>query len=253
MAKRRPRWWLRILSIVVVLGLLAGAAEFALRQLLPPVIATAVRTPLGMPGDQPVDVRLGGSALLYALQGGVGDVTISVPKAPLFEGLVADAKLHADKIPFNPLSGEIDGAVIKLSVSKDELPAIVRLATQDVAQTGEVRGGELVVGRTIESFGQQLAITASLALQVVDGAVEIEPRSVSAAGFDLSVDQLSEATGSQLDPILKPQTVCVRDHLPRGVTLTNIVLAADGSATLYAKLDPKIISDPQQRELGSCS
>lgn len=252
MTERKPRWWLRILSVVIVLGVLGGAAEFALRMIIPGIVEAAVRSQLELTGDHPVEVTLGGSALLSALQGGVGDVTITIDKIPLPDGVEADASFHASKVPFNPLSGEISDGTVEFVVPKDQLGRVVKLLTKSVAQTGEVSDGSLVVGRSVELFGQEVGLKAKLGIEVKDGAVEISPQGVTAAGFDLTAEQLAAATGSLLDPILKPQTVCVRDQLPVGATLTDIELSSTGSAQISADLSPGIFSDPKQRKQGSC-
>lgn len=252
MTERKPRWWLRILSVVVVLGVLGGAAELALRMILPGIVEAAVRTQLKLTDDHPVEVTLGGSALFSALQGGVGDVTIAIDKLPLPGGIETDASFHSGKVPFNPLSGEISDGTVELVVPKDQLGGVVKTLTKNVAQTGEVSGGSLVVGRSVELFGQEVALNAKLGIEVKDGAVEISPQGVTAAGFDLTAEQLATATGSLLDPILQPQTVCVRDQLPAGVTLTDIELSSTGSARITADLNPGIFSDPKQRKQGSC-
>lgn len=252
MAERKPRWWLRILSVVVVLGVLGSATEFALRLIIPGIIEGVVRDQLKLTADHPVEVTLGGSTLLNAVQGGVGDVTIEVDKIPLLEGIETDASLHAAKVPFDPLTGKIEGGTVELTVPKDQLGNVVKLLTSGVAQTGEVRGESLVVGRSVELFGQEVGLTAKIGIKVKDGAIEIDPQGVNAAGFDLTAEQLGAATGSLLDPILQPQTVCVRDQLPAGITLTGITLSSTGAAKITADLNPGIFSDPKQQKQGSC-
>lgn len=253
MAPRKTNWWLRSLIVVVVLGLLAGAAELALRLIVPDVIANAIRTEMGLSDDHPVEVEMGGSAALNALRGGIGDVTVTSPGVPIIEGLSVDAKVHADFSPFNPSKGEIRGGTAALTVPKDELGATIEMLTQGIAQSGEVRGDDLVVGRSLEIFGQNVGLSASLHLGVQDGEVTVEPTGVKAAGFDLSAEQLASATGSLLDPILKPQQVCISDRLPRGIELTAIEMSTTGSVTIRAALSPAILSDPAEQEPGSCA
>lgn len=252
MSERKPRWWLRLVWVVVIIGVLAGAAEVALRLIIPGVIEGAVRSQLKLTQDHPVDVSLGGSALLSALQGGVGDVTIEVPNLPLLEGIETDASLHAGLVPFSPLTGKIRDASVDLVVPKEQLGSVVSLLTSGIAQTGEVRGGNFVVGRSIEMFGQTVGLSATIGVSVVDGAVEIEPLEVKAAGFDLTAEQIGAATGSLLDPVLKPQTLCIQDQIPAGVTLKDIDFSSTGSVTIRADLSPGILSDPAQQQMGSC-
>lgn len=253
MTQRKPRWWARALGVVAVLALLAGAGELALRLIIPGVIEGAVRSELKLSDDHPVDVELGGSALLGALRGGVSDVTVASPGVPVIDGLTADARVHVDFTPFNPTTGKIQGATAALTVPQDQLGETVELLTQGIAQSGKVRGEDLVVGRELELFGQSVSLSASLRLGVENGEVTVEPTGVKAAGFDLSAEQLGDVTGSLLDPILKPQTLCIDDRLPRGIELTAIDLSSTGSVTLRAALSPTILSDPAQQELGSCA
>lgn len=253
MAKRKSRPWLRVLSVVAVVGVLAGGAEVALRMIIPNVIGEAVRSELKLSDDHPIEVDLGGSTLLNALRGGVGDVTVISPDVPLIEGLAADARVHADFTPFNPTKGEIQGATVALTVPKTELGPTIELLTQGIAQSGKVRGDELVVGRSVELFGQDVSLSASLRLGVDDGDVTVEPVGIKAAGFNMSADKLGQATGSLLDPILQPQTVCIADRLPRGITLTGIDLSSTGSVTLRADLAPTILSDAKEQDPGSCA
>lgn len=252
MSERKPRWWLRVLTVVLVLAGLAGAAEFALRLFIPGIVEGVVRGQLGLTNDHPVDVDLGGSALLSATRGGIGNVTIDVPGVPVLDGVETDAVLKAELIPFNPLVGELTNARVTLTVPKDQLDPVVSLVTNGVAETGEVSDGVLAVGRSIELFGQQVALTAKLGVEVKDGAVEVEPLGVNAAGFELSSEQLAATTGSLLEPILKPQTLCVRDQIPAGVTLTDVTFSSTGSVVIDADLAPGVVSNPKLRAPGSC-
>lgn len=253
MTQRKPRWWARALGVVAVLALLAGAGELALRLIIPGVIEGAVRTELGLSDDHPVEVDLGGSALLGAMRGGVNDVTVAAPGVPIVEGLTADARVHVGFTPFNPTKGKLQDATAALTVPQAELGSTVELLTQGIAQTGKVSGDDLVVGRSLELFGQDVSLSASLRLGVDNGEVTVEPTGVKAAGFDLSADQLGQATGSLLDPILKPQTLCIADRLPRGVELTDIDLSSTGSVTLRAALAPTLLSDSSQQLPGRCA
>lgn len=252
MSGRRPRVMLRILSGVAVLALLGGAAEVALRMIVPGVIDTQVRQALDLSADHPVNTDLGGSVLLRALTGRVGDVTVQVPEAPVAQGLVADVTVHADSVPFNPLNGEISGGTARITFPKSQLDPAVALLTRGAAETGEIDQGELLIGRSIDLLGQSIPLEVRLALSVEDGDVVMRPTSVNAIGFSLTADQISAATGTLLDPILRPEPLCVRSELPAGVTLTDISLSSTGAATVEAQFSPRILSDPLEREPGIC-
>lgn len=252
MARGRSSWWKKLLGVVVALAVLGGAAEFAIRLIVPGVIENTVRSQLKLSGDHPVDVSLGGSALLNAFRGGIGDVSVAVPDTPLVDGIVADAAVHADLVPFNPLNGEIRDGTVQLTVPQDQLGPVVALLTKGVATTGEVRDGNLVVGRSVTLLGQEIPLTIALDVSVANGDVVLEPQQVSAAGLDLTAEQITQATGALLDPVLHPEPVCVRDQLPAGVTLTDLTLSSTGNAVIEAKLAPTAVSDPAMRAKGSC-
>lgn len=252
--ERRPRWWLRILWVVVILAVLAGAGEIALRAILPGAISAAVRQPLELSGDHPVDVQLGGSVLLHTVTGRLGDVTVTVPDAPLLDGLQGDLTVHADSAPFSLVSGsgEVQGATASITVPKDRIDQTISLLTKGIAQTGTVREGALDVGRSMEIFGQKVSLSATLKLGVEQGDVRITPEGVKAAGFDLTAKQIDSFGGPAVRALTQPQTVCVRDQLPRGIELTGIELSSTGSVRVDAKISPTLVSDPKQREKGSC-
>lgn len=251
--KRKPRWWLRILGVVVVLGLLAGAAELALRLVIPGIVASSVRDGMGLTPDHPVEVELRGSTLLRAVTGRVGPIEVTVPSAPLPEGIVASFTVAADSAPFDPSGGEIQGGTASVTIPAESLGSTIAVLTQGLADSGEVRGGNLVVGKTTQFFGMDVTLSVTLALSVEDGAVRVDPQAVSAAGFDLTADQIREFSGGSLDGLLTAQTVCVSDRLPAGITLTGLTLSSTGSVTVTADLAPRILADSAEQAPGVCS
>ena len=244
---RKPRWWLRILVIIVALLALAGAAELALRLILPNVIAGAVRNQLGLSGDHPVDVQLGGSALAHAVTGHVGQVSVDVDGLAVMDQLRGDLRMSADSVPFNVTGGEMAGTVAQFTVQGEDLPAAVSVLTGGIADSGEVQGGSLVVGRTVQIFGIDVPVTVTLGLAVEGGDVLIDPTAVSAAGAELTAEQVDSLVQ------VSAQRVCIKDRLPAGVTLTGIDLSSTGAVTVTAKIAPDIASNPEQRSPGSCA
>lgn len=228
MPARRRRWWLRGILALVVLGVLAGGAELALRAIIPQVIASQLREHLGLPDGHPVEVALGGSALVPA---------------------------SADSLPFDPSKGDIVGATASATIPSNSMDEVMALVTNGFVDEGEVRSGELVLGRALPLFGYEVQLTASIAVSVDRGDLRIEPRGVNAAGFDLTAEQLRPLLGEAAAGLLDPHTICIRDQLPAGITLTDIELrstALGGSATVTAALAPDVLSNPSQQQPGSC-
>jgi hypothetical protein len=250
--KKSPNWGLRALVALVVLVLFVGTAEIALRLIIPDIITGQVRQSLQLSDDHPVTTVLGGSVALNAVTGRIGDVTISVDDAPVTNGIIADLRAHADSLPFDLKSGDVVGGTARVTIPADRLDPVVTLLTRGVAQTGQIEGGELVVGRSLNIFGQSLPLEVRLGLTIGDGDVLLQPESVAVVGLGLTADQISAATGTLLDPILRPEPLCVRSALPVGITLTDITFSSTGSVSVDLSLSPGILSDPSQQQLGSC-
>lgn len=249
---RRRRWWRPLIGVIVALALIAGAGELAVRLLVPGIVASAVREKLALSDEHPVDVELGGAAIVPVVTGRLGDVTVTVDDAELFDGLVGDVRLHADSVPFDYGNGEISGGAASLTLARAQLPAAIKLLTQGVADGGKVQGGELLVSREVSLFGVDVPLQATLVLSVRDGDVVIQPKGIGAVGFDLSAKKLRKLTGGAFDGMLTAHDVCVRDRLPAGIELTGIDLLSTGAAKVTVAVSPGILSDATQREPGKC-
>lgn len=245
------RWVKVLIALAVSLVVIGGVAEWGLRLIIPNVIQQEVRSKLNLPKSHPVDVQLGGLAIFHAIGGGVGDVSVEVPDAPIVDGLTATLSFHADRVPFAATSKAMNDATASIFVPQAELDPVVSLLTNGAATSGRTSGGELVVGRTLDAFGFSVPLSARLALAADHGKVRIEPRGLSAVGFDLSSDQLAAATGNLLDPLLKTHVVCVSDKIPAGVTIEGIDVATNG-VRVDVRLAPTILSDAAQRQPGTC-
>ena len=233
--------------------LLAGIGEVALRMIIPGVLSGIVRDELSLPQDHEVSVELGGSTLWNALHGGVGDVTVAIDDAPLFDGTPMSAVAHADFAPFNPEKGRIEGGSAQLTVKREYLGDIISLATSGLVDDGRVEDGVLELSKSAPVFGQDVTVSASIRLSIDGGDLHVEPVSVQAAGFDFNAAELKLATGSLFEPVLEPQTVCVRDQLPAGISLTDLDFANSGDVTLSTRFSPEILADPAQLEPGTCA
>lgn len=246
-----PRPLKVVIALVVSVGVLAGLAEWGLRLAIPGVVEKIAREELDLPRSHPVDVQLGGSALLYAIGGGVGDIEVEIPDAPVADGVRATLDFRADRSPFDPSQGEMDGVTAAIYVKTADLGPVISMLTSGAVDSGKTSSGELVVGRQLEALGFTVPIEATLGLSAVDGEVLVEPRGLSAVGFDLSVDQLASATGGLLDPLLSARQLCVSEWLPAGAELRDITITTSGARVEFA-LAPDFLSNPAQQELGTC-
>lgn len=246
-----PRWVKVIIALVLTLGVLGGLAEWGLRLAVPGIVEGAVRQKLDLPRSHPVDVELGGSALLHAIRGGVGDISVEVPDAPVADGVRATLTFRAEQVPFGVTSGAMTAPHAEIFVPADDLGPVISLLTNGVADTGKTSSGELVVGKQLEALGFTVPIEATLGLSVVDGEVLVEPRGLSAVGFDLTTEQLAAATGGLLEPLLSARQICVAEWLPRGATLRDVKITASGARVAFA-LSPTLLSDSAEQQRGTC-
>lgn len=252
MGERRPSWGKRLLVAAAIIVALGGIAELALRLIVPAVVAGAVRQSFEMTDDHPVDVRITGSALLNALGGRVGDVAIEVPHVAVLEGVTVTVEATAVALPFDAASRPMTAASASVTVPADQLGAVIALVTSGVATTGEVRDGELLIGRDLDLFGATVPLEVSLAVEIDAGDLAVVPTAIGAGGLDLTAAQIRQFSGSALDGVLQAQTVCLRDRLPAGVLLTDLVLSSTGAVTVTADLAPDIMSNPAQQQPGRC-
>jgi len=249
---RKRRWWRPVIGVVIALALLAGAAELAIRLAVPGIVSSAVRQQLSLSPTHPVDVQIGGAAILPAITGRLNDLTVTVDDAELLDGLAGTVRLHAGSVPFDFEHGEIRGGSASLTLSPSQISPAIKLFTAGVADGGAVTDGELVVTKQVALFGAEVPVRATLGLAVRDGDVLITPKGIGAVGFDLTAKRLRKLTGHTLDGMLRAHDVCVKDRLPLGVELTGIDMLDNGSARLSVEVSPTIVSDPAQRKPGSC-
>ncbi|KZX22254.1 hypothetical protein [Rathayibacter tanaceti] len=108
------------------------------------------------------------------------------------------------------------------------------------------------VTASVDVLGLSLGAGIGLGLAAVDGAIELTPQEVSAAGATFSATQFRERFGAVSGDLLAPSTVCIADSVPRGLTLTGVEVARDSMDATFA-LSPSFLSDPAEQETGSCS
>lgn len=246
-----PRWAKALIAIGISVLVIGVVAEVGLRMFVPGIVERIVREQLDLPRNHEVNVELGGSAVIYALGGGLGDISVDIPDTAVVDGASATLSFHADRLPFAATSRDMTGATASVFVKSGDLGPMVSLLTSGAADTGKTGDGEITVGRSIDAFGFSVPISASIKASVEDGKVKIVPTGLSAVGFDLSADQLGAATGGLLEPLLQPHVLCVSDRLPAGAMLEDIKVSRTG-VRVDVSLAPDFFSNTAQLEPGVC-
>lgn len=253
--RKRAKLWLRLFVVLLAVAAFAGLAELALRAIIPTVIAGVVRDNMGLSKDHPVEVDLKGSALFPAFTGHVNNVSMKVDGVSVFDGIEANLFAYAESVPFDPSKGEILGARASVTIPSKSMNSVMALVSNGMIDEGSVRDGEIELGRTMQMFGYDVPLKATLAVSVDRGDLLVRPTSVSAAGFDLSTEELRPLLGDAAATFLDTHVVCVRDQLPAGITLSQVAFKSNvfgGSATVSAKLSPDLLSNERQLQPGTC-
>ncbi|WP_159619788.1 LmeA family phospholipid-binding protein [Arthrobacter zhaoguopingii] len=125
----------------------------------------------------------------------VGQDIVSGP-----EGLVAGRLAVDATVPFEVLADELGGG------------SVVRAAD----------GGQATVVRTVEALGRELRVTATGTVDVEDGRLVVEPRSIDIGGPDF----LSDATAAVVRRFVTIEHDI--EGLPEGLVLQNVAVRDDG-------------------------
>lgn len=252
----RSPWGRRIAILVgVLVALLAVAAviaELVLRQVVPGTVETAVRTQLGLSADHDVAATVGGGSVLWqTLTGSYRDVTLRVADAPLGE-LRGTLNARVAGMPINPTSGPLEGAVIAVTLTPEQLQPLLSSATVGLAGEVGLEGGQLQLKRGFPVFGVEVPLELSVALGARDGDLLVTPTRVAAAGLELTEDTVASGPAQLLAPLMETRTVCLADRYPAGLTLTDVEISSAGHATATLAADPRIALDPELTAFGSC-
>ena len=235
---------------VLVAILIVGAGEVALRLIIPKQIAEAMRSQFHLDTAHPVEVSTKGIALVSAVQGRIPDTRIHVPELPVGEGIVPDVVLHAHSAPFDPSKGEIEQGSMQLTFPADEMGTILGLMAGDAWQSATIENGEILVGSSFDVGGMQIPISAAIAITPGDAnELQISPELRENPDSPVSLDELLAMGGAEL---AQPSTVCMRDSLPQGFTITGVEVTADGGLLVTVDLAPTILSDPAEMRAGTC-
>lgn len=222
--RRRRRWPIVLVALVVLLALLAVAGEFGARQYADGYVRDRIAEPLGArPAD--VDVDLGdGSLLLQAVTNHLTVVTASTDDAKI-AGLDARTRLTARNVT---LTDRQAGAV-RVEIAVPNQRALTALVDRSVdVDAVAFRDGRLVVTKKVSVLGRSLDLVETLSVGANGGRVVFTPQRLTVAGAEVDLDGVRRGPlASILSGLTKPQSTCVNESLPAGVSLLSAKV--DGS------------------------
>jgi len=254
-AKRRRRAWPVIVAAVVLIVLVVGVvvADAAVKSYAQEQIKQKVVAALGVDPATDVHVAIGGgSALLQVLGGKLSTVDVTVPKLAFGE-LVGSATLHATQVPLAE-----DQPLQKLAVTYRVSEKNVGVLASDLSgmklDTVALDPPEIVANATFQVFGFGIPVGLGLTPSASKGQLAFTPTSILVSGQKFTSKQLlaTPGLGGLAKQLLKQQTFCVAQYLPRALTVTSVkvighqlvmTISGDGAALGSAGFTTK----------GSCS
>ena len=244
----------RAFITLLVLSLLLGALEVALRVFLPSSLEGVTRVALKVPAESDVEVTMPGLLTLNAVRGGVRDVRVESTHVRLFDEVHADIELRMDSAPLIPALGSIKGGTVRMTVPADERDDLLSLLSEGLVQSSEVVDGHLrVFGEVNENHydlpsypGFAVPFEGELVLEGADHFVTawIHDPVIHAPPGPLT-DFMAEA-------LSEDRELCLAERFPRGLTLEDAWVNEEGEVLIDATLSPGIMSNLNERILGDC-
>ena len=137
----------------------------------------------------------------------VGQDVVTGPDGMVAERLTVDAT-----VPFAVVAGELgDGTVVRAA-----------------------EGGQVIVVRTVEALGRQLAVTATGTVEADAGRLVVEPRSIDFGGPGF----VSDAVGAVVNRLVTIEHDI--EGLPEGLVLQDVAVQEDGFRARLSGEDVKL-------------
>ena len=233
--RRGRRALIGILIALVVLAVLAVigwfVAESVLRQVAADRIRTVVVDGLGVDPDE-VDVEVGGGAIVpQLLAGSLDSVVIGLDELTI--GAVSGAAtLTAEGVPLAE-GGTIERVVAVATIDPDSVAQLAAGAAGLSADAITVGDDTITVAAEIDAFITTVRVAVDLRPSALDGAIALEPVSVTLGDTVITADELRSTPiiGDAAAGLLQTQVVCIASTLPASLALTDLGIA-DGELTV---------------------
>lgn len=246
-ARRRKRWPWVLLIIVVVLGLLAVAAELVVRSILPGVVRGIVIEQLDLPADQELAVEADGILLPQLIGGTLDSLHLSTDSVTL-QGITGAVDVTATGVPL--LGGDLSGASGTIRIDETQFTEL--LADTDLpVETVTLESPNATVSGSVSVLGIAIPISLTVTPGVAEGDLELTPVGVTVGGIEVDADQVGSSLGSLGAQITQTQRICIADQLPAGITLTGLEIEGT-EAVIDVDVDGAIATDESLLDKGVC-
>ncbi len=247
--------WPFVVVAVVLVVLIVGffIADAAAKTYARDQIRARIVSALGVSSAADVTVDVGsGSILLQALTGSLDTVDVRVPQLA-FGGLVGAADIHATRVPLDT-SKPVGALEVSYAVSGKNLAALAKnLSGREVTGVA-LDNSEIVAATTFTVLGAAVPVSLGLTPSVSRGELVFTPSDVRVGGQTFTAAQLAANPlfGNLARTLLKQQSFCVAQYLPKVLTATTAQVAS-GSLILGFSGDGIALDGSGFTTKGSCS
>lgn len=250
--RRKRRVWPWIVSLVVVVVLLAGAAfagEWLARDLVEQGVRSQLASELGVPAER-ADVEIEGPIIPQLISGSFDEVRIRAQDVSL-QGFSGDVDVTARGVPLLA-DGPIASAEAAVTLDQQQLQTLLAGVEGFPEGSLVLAGSEVTVTFELNLFGVAVPVGVGLTPSAVRGALALSPSSLSVAGASADAQTLREQFGGLADGVLQTWQVCIASSLPAGLTLTDVAVSGD---EVVARFDIAggILVDSALRQPGVCT
>jgi len=248
--KRHPWRW--IIGILVILLIAAGGlfvGEWLARDVTTKTIKGALASQFDVPPDQEVDVQLQGLVLLQLMQGTLDDVTVSADDVTL-GGVTGDVSVHATGVSVRG-EGAARSGTASIALDATQLQGLLATVQGFPADSLGLDGTDVTVTLPLQVLGASFPVGIALEAGAADGDLVLTPSSFRLGEAEVSADALRDRLGGVADRALGDWSVCVAQHVPAGMTLTDVTVRDDELVATF-DVDGAILEDPQLQQRGSC-
>lgn len=250
---RRRRVWPWIVAFVIVAGLAVAAwfaADAIARQMITGVVREGVRSQLSLPADQPIDVELAGAVIPQLIGGSFDAVTISSDDVE-FGGVTGDVTVTAHDVAVST-DPTMSGATATVELDETQLRALLSSVDGFPVDTVGLAAPDVTMSLDLQLFGVGIPVGVALTPSAAEGDIVLTPDTLEVGGSTVSADALRDQFGALADAVLRDWNVCIAEHLPAGVSLTDVEVVGDQLVADF-DVDGRIVTDPALRENGTCA
>ena len=205
--------------LVVVLVAAWFVAERIVRENATTSIRTALTTALGLESGHPMDIDLGGAALLpQVISGTLDTVDVRVDDVAI-DDIVADVRFSALDVPVDS-SQPLRTLTATATVDESEISKLGDALSGVDVDSISLADGTVVATTVLSAFGFEVPVSAALEPSVDGGAIEFAPLSFTVNDSTLSLAQVRASRfGDFVDSLLPQQSFCVAEYLPESIVL----------------------------------